>query len=50
MDDDETADARKEGVAYLYIILAGICFCAILFILAFVPETKGLDPFFGCTN
>lgn len=41
MDDDETADARKEGVAYLYIILAGICFCAVLFILLFVPETKG---------
>jgi hypothetical protein len=41
MDDDETADARKEGVAYMYIILAGVCTCATLFILGFVPETKG---------
>jgi hypothetical protein len=41
MDDDETADARKEGVAYMYIILAGICFCATIFMILFVPETKG---------
>lgn len=70
MDDDETSDARKEGVAYMYIILAGnnfkffyllspsyqlnfyyyfyflgICFLATLFIVFFVPETKGLFLF-----
>eukprot|EP00604_Paraphysomonas_vestita_P001944 CAMPEP_0174821704 /NCGR_PEP_ID=MMETSP1107-20130205/9207_1 /TAXON_ID=36770 /ORGANISM="Paraphysomonas vestita, Strain GFlagA" /LENGTH=521 /DNA_ID=CAMNT_0016039023 /DNA_START=23 /DNA_END=1588 /DNA_ORIENTATION=+ len=44
MDDDETSDARKEGVAYMYIILAGICFLATLFIVFFVPETKGKSP------
>lgn len=44
MDDDETADARKEGVAYMYIILSGVCFCSTLFILGFVPETKGKSP------
>jgi sugar porter (SP) family MFS transporter len=44
MDDDETSDARKEGVAYLYIILACVCFCATLFMIFFVPETKGKSP------
>mmetsp|Transcript_1782 Transcript_1782/g.2799 ORF Transcript_1782/g.2799 Transcript_1782/m.2799 type:complete len:518 (-) Transcript_1782:256-1809(-) len=44
MDDDETADSRKKGVAYLYIILAGVCFGTTLFIAAYVPETKGKHP------
>ena len=44
MDDDETSDSRKEGVAYLYLILAGVCFSSTLFIASFVPETKGKHP------
>jgi hypothetical protein len=40
MTDDETSDAQKNGVAYLYFIFSGICFAAIIFIQTNVPETK----------
>jgi hypothetical protein len=44
MDDEETNDAEKNGVAYLYFILAGVCIFAITFITFVVPETKGRKP------
>ena len=44
MDDDETNDAKKRGVAYMYLILTGVCVCAIIFITSLVPETKGKKP------
>lgn len=44
MDDDEKDDASKKGVAYLYFIIAGICFCSVLFIAKYIPETKGKSP------
>ncbi len=42
MDDDQTDAARKNGVSFLYFILAAVCACAIAFIYIFVPETKGI--------
>ena len=30
MDDDEVANAQKNGVAYLYFLFAGICFFSLL--------------------
>lgn len=44
MDDDETNDANKRGVAYLYAIFAVISAAACAFISAHVPETKGKQP------
>lgn len=44
MDDDETNDANKKGVAYLYGIFAIISACAYAFISVHVPETKGKNP------
>ena len=41
MTDDETSDAQKNGVAYLYFIFSAICFAGITFIQTYVPETKG---------
>lgn len=41
MDDDESAKAEKKGVAGLYLIFAAFTFLCILFLLFFVPETKG---------
>ena len=41
MSDDETSDAQKHGVAYLYFIFAGINFASICFVKLVVPETKG---------
>ena len=40
MDDDETATAEKNGVAYLYFVFAGLTALCLLFIHAVVPETK----------
>ena len=40
MDDDETADAEKNGVAYLYFIFTLVTVLALLFMHIFVPETK----------
>ena len=42
MDDDEIANAQKNGVAYLYFLFAGICFFSLIFVRAKVPETKGM--------
>mmetsp|Transcript_12347 Transcript_12347/g.18720 ORF Transcript_12347/g.18720 Transcript_12347/m.18720 type:complete len:551 (-) Transcript_12347:231-1883(-) len=44
MDDDEVADSRKEGVAYMYVMFAGICVAVLIFIFTYVPETKGKTP------
>ena len=44
MDDDETDDANKKGVAYLYGIFAIICASAYVFVYTNVPETKGKNP------
>ncbi|CAM9313976.1 unnamed protein product, partial [Ectocarpus fasciculatus] len=44
MDDDEQDDANKRGVAYLYFIIAGICFASVLFIMKYIPETRGKTP------
>ena len=44
MDDDETNDANKKGVAFLYGIFAVISACAYTFISVHVPETKGKNP------
>jgi MFS family permease len=44
MDDDETNDANKKGVAYLYGIFAIISACSFAFITVHVPETKGKNP------
>ncbi len=41
MDDDETAAAEKNGVAYLYFIFAAMTACCLAFIQIYVPETKG---------
>ena len=42
MTDDESADAQKIGVSYVYFIFAGITFCCLAFLHFFVPETKGV--------
>ena len=44
MDDDEKDKSSKKGVAYLYFIIAGICFASVLFIMRYIPETKGKHP------
>lgn len=44
MDDDETEDANKKGVAYLYALFAVISASSYLFISMHVPETKGKNP------
>eukprot|EP00981_Chlorochromonas_danica_P016011 scaffold15201_cov378-Ochromonas_danica.AAC.1 len=44
MDDDEEADAQKKGVAYLYFIFAGITAVTLVFVVTYVPETKGMNP------
>lgn len=44
MDDDELNDARRNGVAYLYYLFAGITFLSVLVTYHFVPETKGKKP------
>lgn len=44
MDDEETEDSQKEGVAFLYIIFACVCIVTTLFIYTTVPETKGKTP------
>lgn len=44
MDDDEKDNAEKKGVAYLYIIFAGVCVLTLMFMAAYVPETKGTSP------
>ena len=44
MDDDETDDANKKGVAYLYGIFAIICASSVAFMFIHVPETKGKHP------
>lgn len=44
MDDDEEGDARKKGVAYVYLIFFAICFLSTIFFVSHVPETKGLSP------
>jgi len=44
MDDDETAVAEKKGVAYLYLIFAAFTVVALVFMHAYVPETKGTRP------
>lgn len=44
MTDDETQDAQKEGVAYLYLIFAIITAISLVFIQVAVPETKGMSP------
>jgi hypothetical protein len=41
MDDEESEDSQKRGVAYLYIIFAVMCIITSLFIYTTVPETKG---------
>ncbi len=41
MDDDETAAAEKNGVAYLYFVFAGFTALCLVFIHIYVPETKG---------
>ena len=41
MDDDQTAQAEKNGVAYLYFIFAAITFLTLVFTHMCVPETKG---------
>lgn len=41
MDDDEVAQAEKKGVAYVYIIFAAFTVLALMFMHAYVPETKG---------
>lgn len=41
MDDEESEDSQKEGVAYLYIIFACVCIITTVFISISVPETKG---------
>jgi hypothetical protein len=46
MDDDETASAEKNGVAYLYFIFAGFTVACLLFLHIYVPETKGITFFF----
>lgn len=43
MDDDETASAEKNGVAYLYFIFAGFTAICLAFIHICVPETKGTN-------
>lgn len=44
MDDEETEDSEKEGVAYLYILFAVMCIITSIFIYVLVPETKGKSP------
>lgn len=44
MDDDAEASAEKKGVAILYLIFAGFTACALVFVHALVPETKGRSP------
>lgn len=44
MDDDEKDDAQKRGVAYLYLIFGILCLLSLLFIMKYVPETKGKTP------
>ena len=44
MDDEETEDSEKEGVAYLYILFTGMCIVTTVFIYVIVPETKGKSP------
>ena len=44
MDDDETAKAEKNGVAYLYFIFAMFTVMCLMFIHTYVPETKGKLP------
>lgn len=41
MDDDESSEAQKVGVAYVYFIFAGVTFCCLAFLHLVVPETKG---------
>jgi hypothetical protein len=41
MDDDEVAEAEKNGVAYLYFIFAAFTAMCLAFIQIYVPETKG---------
>ena len=48
-DDDDNDDiavqvtiAEKHGVAYLYIICACTTLLALIFVCAYVPETKGV--------
>jgi MFS family permease len=41
MDDDETAEAQKKGVAYMYFIFASITALCLVFMHTVVPETKG---------
>lgn len=44
MDDDETAAAEKNGVAYLYFIFAAFTVMCLFFLHIYVPETKGTTP------
>lgn len=41
MDDDESSNHAKTGVAYFYFIFAAIAAASIFFMHIFVPETKG---------
>lgn len=44
MTDDETADAQKDGVAYLYLLFAAFAALSLVFFHIYVPETKGKNP------
>ena len=44
MDDEESEDAEREGVAYLYIVFTVMCIVSTIFIYFVVPETKGKTP------
>lgn len=44
MSDEEASEAKKKGVAYLYLIFAAISFTSAIYIYFQVPETKGKSP------
>jgi len=44
MTDDEEAQAKKRGVAFLYLFFACVTLITSLFVFFYVPETKGKTP------